>query len=1129
MAHTGNTVNRIQDLKEEEQELIEEPGFSQGDADRQSEINEKIDKLEEKSGVDSEDVETSKELIDGETDSGGSVSVSTDTVSDPSSGKPMDIVVTGTKDTDPNKSSVEKIQEAAENQGAEEFSNNVEAFQEKTDNATVRPDGDGGISFSGRKNVTEESVEKTQRPERIEKVPESSEQGNTGLTRDLIYSSLYPGNKVDKTKALEKSLVKDNLIGVNNQKELSEKLVREDPSLILQPDRKEKTIKFIQNVEAQDQAGERKTELNKQIEDIEDSEGSFLLKTEEGEKTVSKDKAVEILEEQKSKLNEVIDTAQKNKEILVSGPIFTGKESSKNNDNSGKLDIDLESGKRQKTGIPEFSRYPLAKQELAEKKDQLSNQLMGEKQRNKLKNEIERLETKARTPASYPGYTQIQGQTASFGALPEKEGFNDLDFSDNSDNTEALKKADLNDFTPGARFVRSLQVLSTTPEGFSAYGSFVDPDRSFSDVVSEGSKELAEDKGAVEKTSSFVSSPAGLVATGGIGKVAGAGVKGLQAYGIGTGTAGKILGKTAQIGGAGLVAYETGKGASKIQEGEISEGTGDILRVGAEAGVFVRGFQKASQKYGPKLARTTKVSQKNILRQIDPEDGDKFLVGSGEMTAGTTIKQRVPLKGGDPEDLKNVDTAVSKADYKIVADRQGSEAQGTIQDRVLSGSPTEKEFQSLSTVKAREGDQFIQQDGDVINNYRPGEDELVTKTTLRTEEEGRLLRSFEDTSRTSISRKEGEAPINEIRGYSLKAQVRNNVEAKNIRFSGYSRDQDGEIISETENLVFGKSKSGDVTGGSGQGLEYSNKYGDGFIQETQRQSRGAQQFGSRSRQTARDQLDSGSQVQGVSTSGGSQAEGSQTGISEEVAVSPGGTETIQETRDQGTIQETRNVGRAQVSKRAGQQLKEDLGIKSIQESPRNTQGARTRTRGKTSTIRQNKNVQRLNQETKTREDVIQGTGQIQVQTPGQIQKNRQVRGIRNTQVQDQTVKTVGLGTLQGRGQLQKLSTTQINMSKTPIQTTPGGLMMDLDLDSLNADSRSGNQSQGTQTDSRGEIKISILSANRSELLTGSKTFNINEENVSDYNQSPLSGGVKTEESKKLNPRQYNTNKEVEFY
>jgi len=89
--------------------------------------------------------------------------------------------------------------------------------------------------------------------------------------------------------------------------------------------------------------------------------------------------------------------------------------------------------------------------------------------------------------------------------------------------------------------------------------------------------------------------------------------------------------------------------------------------------------------------------------------------------------------------------------------------------------------------------------------------------------------------------------------------------------------------------------------------------------------------------------------------------------------------------------------------------------------------------------------------------------------------------------------------------------------------------MDLDLDSLNSDSRSGNQGQGTQTDSRGEIKTSILSANRSELLTGSKTFNINEENVSDYNQSSFSGGVKTEESKRLNPRQYNTNKEVEFY
>jgi len=55
------------------------------------------------------------------------------------------------------KSNVEKIQEAADNSGQEEFADQIESFQEDTDTATVRPSGTEGIKLSGKKIVEEKS------------------------------------------------------------------------------------------------------------------------------------------------------------------------------------------------------------------------------------------------------------------------------------------------------------------------------------------------------------------------------------------------------------------------------------------------------------------------------------------------------------------------------------------------------------------------------------------------------------------------------------------------------------------------------------------------------------------------------------------------------------------------------------------------------------------------------------------------------------------------------------------------------------------------------------------------------------------------------------------------------------
>lgn len=69
-----NARDEIRDLKKEEQELIDEPGFSQGDADRQTEINQKIDEIADREGLDPDEIEVSSSSAAAEASSGSSSS-----------------------------------------------------------------------------------------------------------------------------------------------------------------------------------------------------------------------------------------------------------------------------------------------------------------------------------------------------------------------------------------------------------------------------------------------------------------------------------------------------------------------------------------------------------------------------------------------------------------------------------------------------------------------------------------------------------------------------------------------------------------------------------------------------------------------------------------------------------------------------------------------------------------------------------------------------------------------------------------------------------------------------------------------------------------------------------------------
>ena len=362
---------------------------------------------------------------------------------------------------------------------------------------------------------------------------------------------------------------------------------------------------------------------------------------------------------------------------------------------------------------------------------------------------------------------------------------------------------------------------------------------------------------------------------------------------------------------------------------------------------------------------------------------------------------------------------------------------------------------------------------------------------------------------------------------------RGNLDAKSVQLSSYTNDRQGEVFSETSNLVLGKRSGGSGPGSfgsGGQGLKYRQDYGDGFIQETQRQARAGEQFGARSREVAQNQIESGSRLQGFTSGGGSGGQGAQAGLGSEFQTRSGESVQVNQNQQIQTAQtggQNLRVGRT----RAGQRLKQDLGVStsggSGQLSRGNPQGLRRKQGGNLRNIDLN--------------DVKTGLGQKQ--GPGQGLKLNQGRGLENLNQLRQTgvpqvgqVSTARLGALAiprlrvntKLGTTPGLKTSTVTTPTTTQTPTggPGGLFLDLDVSGAGGSSK-GEGNIGLRGRLKKDINLDLLSANRSELLTGKKTFNTEE--ATSFSQSPFSGGIKTEQEQNLGKRKFKSDKEVDFY
>ncbi|MFB6115477.1 MAG: hypothetical protein ABEK04_04220, partial [Candidatus Nanohalobium sp.] len=363
----------------------------------------------------------------------------------------------------------------------------------------------------------------------------------------------------------------------------------------------------------------------------------------------------------------------------------------------------------------------------------------------------------------------------------------------------------------------------TSKEGWNYLGAALVPGGTSPEDVAEKSIERRMNNpqsGPGRLGEAAISSPAGLVATEAAGELVGAGTKAASVIG------GTRAGYALKAAGAGLTGYFVGSQAQKasgqIQKGQYERALGTGLQTVGELGAFSKGY-RSFQKYDrPRILRTTVSEADNTLRKVDDE-----LVGAGELSARTNY-QRGPFsrKVLGKDEVGTVETDVN---YRVAADRQGAEAQGTLTQEIPdSDEALQKDLQAKS---------IVVQSGDEGNT--------VTRDIVRTEQEGRLFRTFEDFTDTTVNRRVGRDSINTVQlrndrivvpetgdtfvnpGGSLRRGVRMErpVTGRVSRYESFSlsdRTPRRETFGESRNLVLTDEAGGSVgrTAGGGTGSRY---------------------------------------------------------------------------------------------------------------------------------------------------------------------------------------------------------------------------------------------------------------------------------------------------------------------
>lgn len=530
-----------------------------------------------------------------------------------------------------------------------------------------------------------------------------------------------------------------------------------DPSLVLTGKQIESRI--LQN-----------SGLQESVNNLENTQGLYTIQTtnEQGEtvtKTVTRDEALDKLNTAQSNLDNQISQFRDQANSSINN-LFQGPEGSEGpawgKQSFSEISGESRSGRESSQEVPtnQYRANPQAISKINALQDQLSNSVMTQDQRQEIRDQIDRLQTEAQQSAEQPGGTNIPGQTPySRIPLPESAQDNTVWTAPSGPGEKFVREVSdsFREFgeKPEPRNVNNVELSNdlltqvgagvdtlSSKEGYTYIASAVPGGRSPEDVAEESIERRMNNPqtGPGKLGEAAISSPAGLVATTGAGALVGTGGRVASLLGSSPRVA-----QAARVAGAGATGLYAGSQGAKIKSdleaGRTTQAGGEVLRTAGELGAFGKGL-KAFRRYdAPTMGRTTVSQADNTLRQVD--DG---FTGSGRMTARTNFERGPFSQKLGADETGEVATDIN---YKIVGDETQSDFQGSLtQELPDSDETTEKSLEGFSRVIDEAGEDGAQ---------------TVTRDVVRTQEEGRLFRTFNDFQDTSINRRIDQEQVNQLR------------------------------------------------------------------------------------------------------------------------------------------------------------------------------------------------------------------------------------------------------------------------------------------------------------------------------------------------------------------------------
>ena len=348
----------------------------------------------------------------------------------------------------------------------------------------------------------------------------------------------------------------------------------------------------------------------------------------------------------------------------------------------------------------------------------------------------------------------------------------------------------------------------TSGKGFEQLAAGLNPNDSGARVIKENivqsRRDQATDPGfdIVDEGIDTLSSPAGLaLGAGAAGAAFKGGTTALAAQGGRAATAAKGLEIGAAGAGAAYTASEGAESARDFQEGEVTEGTENLLKLGTETVGFAGGARAAARGLSPRVSElpggSRSIRGEGTNRLTETSRGE--FEGTGQFEGRFNVEvPRISERLGIAESGQGT----ASARFNTFSSESGGQAVGRLSVDVPGRNTQSRPFEA---VNIRTGS----------TETPGGSDVALSRDIVRTESEGPLFRST--NTRTGSSRTIRESDQN-MEVQNIQDGIIRSENARVVESASRTADDSGDLraIGETTSIIQ-NSPRGSGSGGAGSG------------------------------------------------------------------------------------------------------------------------------------------------------------------------------------------------------------------------------------------------------------------------------------------------------------------------